>query len=231
MKHNICKYQRGNALFLILIAVALFAALSYAVTQSGRGGGSIERETRLLTAASVSQHIAEIQNAVQRMQIISNCTANDISFEHSDWGHANYDHTPAAREECQIYHPNGGGATFQTIDTSVLHSSKSALATFGQYAFSGGVWIYQADDTTVDLTMMVPHLTEDFCMELQTEMGETGAFQTNGANWLGSLDAANMAFDGDYANQYSFSSTRHYSCIQLAGSTDNYLFYYTLIDH
>jgi hypothetical protein len=63
------KQQSGNVLFLILIAVTLFAALSYAVTQSTRGGGNADSEKSQITLAEHTQIVSEMRVALQRMQL------------------------------------------------------------------------------------------------------------------------------------------------------------------
>ena len=62
--------MRLIVLFLILIAVALFAALSYAVTNSGRGGGGTDREQAEIMAAQMMQFISSLQTAKQRYEIL-----------------------------------------------------------------------------------------------------------------------------------------------------------------
>ena len=78
-------HNRGNALFLILIAVALFAALSYAVTQSGRGGGSIDKEQESLYISEIAQYFALVESEVQKLRIVNGCSVAEISVATTDW--------------------------------------------------------------------------------------------------------------------------------------------------
>ena len=98
----------GNALFLILIAVALFAALAYAVTQSGRGGGSTEREQGALKASQLMQYAAGLSTAAQRLQLINGCTLDNIASDTLQGNPATY---PGA---CNIFdRTQGGGAQYK----------------------------------------------------------------------------------------------------------------------
>lgn len=62
--------ENGNILFLILLAVVLFAALSYAVTQSMRGGGNdATREQADLYAAEIFNVITLMQEQMKRTKL------------------------------------------------------------------------------------------------------------------------------------------------------------------
>ena len=109
MKALSCKHrqgERGNALFLILIAVALFAALSYAVTQSGRGSGSIDREQGLINAAQLTQYPSAIRTAATRL-ILTGTAATAVDFDATSGGDA-------------IFSPTGGGVTAQTPPSTAV---------------------------------------------------------------------------------------------------------------
>jgi hypothetical protein len=93
--------QRGNALFLILIAVALFAALSYAVTRSGRSRSTIDRETAMLKASQITQYPATLDTAITRM-IITGTTADEIHFGQTGNG---------LDDEGNVFDSDGGGIT------------------------------------------------------------------------------------------------------------------------
>ena len=72
MRELIMKNSNGNVLFLILIAVILFAALSYAVTSSTRSGGSDTSDENLkLKIAEMVNYTTSLRTAVQRAYLLN----------------------------------------------------------------------------------------------------------------------------------------------------------------
>ncbi len=106
-------YQKGNVLFLILIAVALFAALSYAVTQSSRSGGDASRETNILNAAQLTQYPTSIRTAVLRL-VIDGFQDTNILYNDPAAGFT------AASEPFEVFATIGGGAIYQNAPEDVM---------------------------------------------------------------------------------------------------------------
>ena len=100
--------QKGNVLFLILIAVALFAALSYAVTQSSRsGGGDASKEKELLDYSSLQNYISGLRGAITRMTI--NGTAiSEINFRPP----SSFSSMTNAELAANVFSPLGGGISY-----------------------------------------------------------------------------------------------------------------------
>jgi hypothetical protein len=74
--------QSGNVLFLILIAVALFAALSYAVTQStSTSGNAPTAEKTRLIVSNLYNLFSQIDGALIRLQADGSCTDQEIGLD------------------------------------------------------------------------------------------------------------------------------------------------------
>lgn len=130
----------GNALFLILVAVALFATLSYAVTQSSRGGGGIEKEQVELDAAVNQQCLASVERGENILKLFSKCDTTELSYELPDGSNDN----PSAPsdESCHLFRTAGAGITpcgpYLTVSASVTIGSIAYGDTMTAAAMPGG---------------------------------------------------------------------------------------------
>lgn len=106
--------QRGSVLYYILIAVVLFAALGFAVSNMMRAGsgGNIGAEKDALTADQVLSYARSVRQGAQTLRISNGCAENQISFERSPFDGSDPLYMNAAAPSdfsCHIFHPNGAG--------------------------------------------------------------------------------------------------------------------------
>lgn len=176
--------QKGSALFLILIAVALFAALSYAITSSGRGSGSLTKEDASISAAQITQQAAMMAQGVMRMSVMG-LPLENLSFEETNL--TGYAHTPVVPIQNRLFAPEGGGVLYTPPRTSWF-----ADATLRQWAFPGntcvtglppgpggqggqfGYYCYQ-DAARTDMIAALPEIREDICLAINQGLGITGS--------------------------------------------------------
>ncbi len=150
------KQDQGNVLFLILIAVALFAALSYAVTSSTRsGGGSADKERRTTEIATILQHGVAVRTAVLRM-IASGTPAENLLFDQP----VTFSLLTAAQIPREVFHPQGGGAVFKDgwVYTSGFEVTGVGLSDIGNPVRSSEI-------------IAITDVSREVCLEINKRMG------------------------------------------------------------
>jgi len=161
---KVIRKQDGNVLFLILIAVALFAALSYAVTSSTRsGGGNASSETTLISSAQITQYPASISTAVIRM-IISGISVNELRFNRTG---SEFDDLDSF--DIGVFHPSGGNATYITAPADIMEGSSA-----GDWIFNGELEVPDIGLSGAggnDITAFLVGLRQSVCAKINEEYG------------------------------------------------------------
>lgn len=209
--------ERGNILFLILLAVVLFAALSYAVTRSTQGGGkNASSESAAAGASAIVNYLTLVRNEVERMRLVNGC-----AFENFEWRNAAYYFNngtttlpaPAAtvaQDGCAVFQSRGGPIAPQTFDRYLNKTDTPSAGNIkpGHFMF---VWMNMAEAGTDanDFAMWTDYIDTAVCLKiLQSYVPDRTAIGNDNFNYSTSrstvMNTANdMLGDGGSYNRYS----------------------------
>ncbi len=237
MKHK--NSQSGNALWFILIAIALLGGLNVMLTRSSNTSnetGEYERFT--IQANEVLNYAKSIETAVQNLRT-RGCSESDLSFENSiATGYINAN-SPTDKS-CHIFDPAGAGLTYIAPNKDWLDSTQSTEALYGEVYFNsrtcvsevggGPVGCATGANSFADLILTVPYITRDFCQALNKTIYGTTTIPVETANaWSNS----NAKFTGSFINGTVISSAvgSHKGCFEgdAYPASGSFHFYYVIL--
>ena len=169
--------QKGNVLFLILIAVALFAALSYAITSSTRGGNTQNMpEKDQAKAARLLNFSSTMQATVQRLMTVKGAAFTDLKFNTNTYkskdGTILYGMGTPADPSLYVFHPSGGGVIpliFADMAIDCTACTASNLAS----GHATILWVNAPNTGTTqsDAFLFVTNLTDANCLAVNKILG------------------------------------------------------------
>lgn len=187
--------QNGNALVIVLLTLGLFAALSFAITQSSRNTSTsqIAEQDVMLAVQNMLRHSLAIENAINTMRSLNNVASDEISFESDDSPH-DYSNGNCGSDICEVFSMTGGGI-FWKNPPSAATAGVTPPTGRESYQFLGSDPIYGhgSDGTTAansDLYMLVL-VNASACQEINRAVGVTHGREAS--------PAAAPLFQGSYS--------------------------------
>lgn len=178
--------QSGNILFLILLAVVLFAALAYAVTSSMRGGGKdASSENARAAAADILSFFSELDSNLLRMQMTGGVKAENISFVYNRKLYGGTigpggNNVNCVTNNCRVFVPEGGNVAPRNFESYAFLNPPPYQSNWVApgYHFARLIIWPQAGTSLNDMTIVLPAIKSAICDEINAQMGTTYATLT-----------------------------------------------------
>ena len=227
--------ESGNVLFYIFLAVALLAALSYAISESTRGNvQQLTEERARIYAGEIIEYSNVISNAVAQLRL-RGVDDEDLCFDDPSWGANDYDHAGCTDDLNRLFHPDGAGMTWTQPPSDAMATTPTPDNLWHIYGDNEiddvGTTCGTAD--CADLILVVDELNIQTCIELNellnvvnplgvpptdSNIGETRFVGTFSAGQVIGNEAGGTNFQG-----------RSSACFQRTSAPAEYTFYKVLI--
>lgn len=152
------KTESGNGLVYVLIAIALFAALSFTLGRQTDTSetGSLDDERAGLYATQLISYAAQAKSAVDQMLFVGASAIDDLDFTAPTDG--TFDTAPLIHK---VYHPQGGGLVPGRLPEQVI-SQVSTTPRAGWYLgrFNNVEWTATSSE---DVILVAYQIDEQVC--------------------------------------------------------------------
>lgn len=215
MNNRFLQPQSGNAMVYILIAIALFGALTLTLSRQNDSadGQDISDEMVALYTNELMQYIASTQNVVDQM-----------TFSGTDIGELDFVKPTSATFDTgsnvhKVFHPQGGGLNYQE-----KFNNKIGVGTTYQWFIQDNINIEWTESPSTDVMIMAYNIQESICAEINKKISGSETIPA------ATVDLEEI-FDPDNFTETAFDTSNCPDCEDYASlcisnaSADSYGFY------
>lgn len=229
--------QSGNALWFILLAVALLGFLTAIVSRTSSSveqSGSVEQAR--IKAAALIRYTTSIQAAVQQMTINGGVSENDLDFKALG---GPYDNPACTEDRCDVFSMEGGGISYRPAAEVLV-----APGFTGAWVVSGSNRIGEQGCDTADvrcneLLLLLPGVPEQTCLQVnalqdvdnpsEAPPRQNGVLLTPAFSGTFSAVNPNIIGGSNATNESSQLKGKSTGCLYDFGAGNHTVFYQVLI--